>query len=268
MSLNRSTMEHVIYEDQVSPVMYIGAAIALGFIGFFGFTANLLVAIVIVKDAQILWTPVNVILFNLVFGDFLVSIFGNPVAMVSAATGGWYWGYKMCLWYAWFMSTLGFASIGNLTVMAVERWLLVARPMQALSTRHAVILASFVWIYALCLSLPPLFGWGSYGPEAGNVSCSVSWEVHDPVTKSEAYIGFLFVLGLIVPVFTIVSSYVAIILTLKKVRKRAGASGRREAKITKMVALMITAFLLAWSPYAALAIAAQYFNVSLTRSAP
>ncbi|XP_028523842.2 rhodopsin-like isoform X2 [Apis cerana] len=222
MSLNRSTMEHVIYEDQVSPVMYIGAAIALGFIGFFGFTANLLVAIVIVKDAQILWTPVNVILFNLVFGDFLVSIFGNPVAMVSAATGGWYWGYKMCLWYAWFMSTLGFASIGNLTVMAVERWLLVARPMQALSTRHAVILASFVWIYALCLSLPPLFGWGSYGPEAGNVSCSVSWEVHDPVTKSEAYIGFLFVLGLIVPVFTIVSSYVAIILTLKKVRKRAG----------------------------------------------
>lgn len=253
-------MEHVIYEDQVSPVMYIGAAIALGFIGFFGFTANLLVAIVIVKDAQILWTPVNVILFNLVFGDFLVSIFGNPVAMVSAATGGWYWGYKMCLWYAWFMSTLGFASIGNLTVMAVERWLLVARPMQALSIRHAVILASFVWIYALCLSLPPLFGWGSYGPEAGNVSCSVSWEVHDPVTKSEAYIGFLFVLGLIVPVFTIVSSYVAIILTLKKVRKRAGASGRREAKITKMVALMITAFLLAWSPYAALAIAAQYFN--------
>lgn len=69
MSLNRSTMEHVIYEDQVSPVMYIGAAIALGFIGFFGFTANLLVAIVIVKDAQILWTPVNVILFNLVVSD-------------------------------------------------------------------------------------------------------------------------------------------------------------------------------------------------------
>lgn len=158
------------------------------------------------------------------------------------------------------MSTLGFASIGNLTVMAVERWLLVARPMQALSIRHAVILASFVWIYALSLSLPPLFGWGSYGPEAGNVSCSVSWEVHDPVTNSDTYIGFLFVLGLIVPVFTIVSSYAAIVLTLKKVRKRAGASGRREAKITKMVALMITAFLLAWSPYAALAIAAQYFN--------
>ncbi|XP_076238187.1 pinopsin isoform X2 [Calliopsis andreniformis] len=260
MSLNRGNVTLDDLEEQVSPAVYVSAAVALGFIGFFGFTMNLLVAIVIVKDAQTLWTPVNVILVNLVVGDFLVAAFGNPVAMVSAITGGWYWGYKVCLWYAWFMSTLGFASIGNLTVMAVERWLLVARPMRALSIRHAVILGFFVWVYALCLSLPPLFGWGSYGPEAGNVSCSVNWEVHDPVTKSESYIGFLFIMGLVIPVIVISTSYGAIILTLRKVRKRAGARGRREGKVTKMVALMITAFLLAWSPYAALALAAQYFD--------
>lgn len=88
--------------------------------------------------------------------------------------------------------------------------------------RHAVILGFFVWIYALCLSMPPLLGWGSYGPEAGNVSCSVSWEVHDPATKSDSYIGFLFILGLVIPVIVISSSYTAIILTLRKVRKRAG----------------------------------------------
>ncbi|XP_076395609.1 green-sensitive opsin isoform X2 [Megachile rotundata] len=227
---------------------------------------NLLVGLVIVKDAQILWTPVNVILVNLIVGDFMVAALGNPVAMVSAITGGWYWGYKVCLWYAWFMSTLGFASIGNLTVMAVERWLLVAKPMNALSIRHAVILGFFVWVYALCLSVPPLFGWGSYGPEAGNVSCSVSWEIHDPVTKSDSYIGFIFTFGLVIPVLVITTSYVAIVLTLRKVRKRAGASGRREAKITKMVALMITAFLLAWSPYAALALAAQYFDAKPSAS--
>lgn len=48
--------------------------------------------------------------------------------------------------YAWFMSTLGFASIGNLTVMAVERWLLVARPMKALSIR-------WEWFHLLLLYL-------------------------------------------------------------------------------------------------------------------
>ncbi|XP_076287703.1 pinopsin [Lasioglossum baleicum] len=261
MSLNRSTLvPDNIHEEYVHPAVYVGAAIALGFIGFFGFTMNLLVAVVIVKDAQNLWTPVNVILVNMIVGDFLVAALGNPVAMVSAITGGWYWGYKVCLWYAWFMSTLGFASIGNLTVMAVERWLLVARPMRVLSIRTAVILGFFVWIYALCLSLPPLFGWGSYGPEAGNVSCSVSWEVHDPITRSDSYIGFLFTFGLVIPVIIISTSYLAIVATLRKVRKRAGSRGRREAKITKMVALMIMAFLLAWSPYAALALAAQYFD--------
>ncbi|XP_053996115.1 rhodopsin, GQ-coupled-like isoform X2 [Hylaeus anthracinus] len=266
MSLNHSTVvvPDNIGEEHVSPAVYIGAAIGLAFIGFFGFTMNLLVAVVIVKDAQTLWTPVNVILVNLVVGDFLVAALGNPVAMVSAITGGWYWGYKVCLWYAWFMSTLGFVSIGNLTVMAVERWLLVARPMKALSIRNAMVLGLFVWVYALCLSVPPFFGWGSYGPEAGNVSCSVSWEVHDPATRSDSYIGFLFLFGLAVPVLVIGTSYVAILLTLRKVRRRSGSRGRLEARITKMVALMITAFLLAWSPYAALALAAQYFDVSKT----
>ncbi|XP_076648106.1 parapinopsin-like [Halictus rubicundus] len=168
----------------------------------------------------------------------------------------------MYIKYAWLVSTLGFASIGNLTVMTVERWLLVARPMRALFIRTAMILGFFVWIYALCLSLPPFFGWGSYGPKAGNVFCSVSWEVHDPITKTDSYIGFLFTFGLVIPVIIISTSYLAIIATLRKVRKRAGARGRREAKITKMVALMIMAFLLAWSPYAALALAVQYFDVS------
>lgn len=85
-----------------------------------------------------------------------------------------------------------------------------------------MILGFFVWVYALCLSVPPFLGWGSYGPEAGNLSCSVSWEVHDPVTKSGSYIAFLFILGLVIPVLVITASYVAIVLTLKKVSKRAG----------------------------------------------
>ncbi|KAI4497836.1 hypothetical protein M0802_006952 [Mischocyttarus mexicanus] len=225
---------NVTVNEEISASIYVGASIALGVIGFLGFTLNLIVAIIIVKDAQSLWTPVNVILFNLVVGDFLVAALGNPLAMTSAITSGWYWGYDMCLWYAWFMSTLGFASIGNLTVMAVERWLLITRPMKALSIRHAVFLAFAVWIYALSLSLPPLFGWGSYGPEAGNVSCSVSWEVHDSATNSDSYIGFLFTLGLVLPVVIIVTSYFAILTTTIKVERKAGARGRREAKITRM----------------------------------
>lgn len=52
------------------------------------------------------------------------------------------------------------------------------------------------------------------------------------------------------------SIYISIYLLLL-----LGSRGRREAKVTKMVALMIVAFLFAWTPYAGAAIAAQYFDV-------
>ncbi|EGI60411.1 Melanopsin [Acromyrmex echinatior] len=129
MSLNLSV------EEQSPTGIYIFAAIALGFIGFFGFSLNLLVIITVVKNANVLWTPNNVVLVNMVIGDFLVAALGNPFTMTSAIAGEWFWSHEVCLWYAWFMTTMGFASIGNLTVMAMERFLLVTCPMKTLSIR-------------------------------------------------------------------------------------------------------------------------------------
>ncbi|XP_012541259.1 melanopsin [Monomorium pharaonis] len=250
-----------ILEKRISTGIYTFAAIMLGFIGFFGFVFNLLVIVTIVKNVNVLWTPNNVILVNLVVGDFLVAVLGSPFAMISAIAGQWYWGHGACLWYAWFMTTMGFASIGNLTVMAMERFLLVTCPMKTLSLRHAYLLAFLVWIYSLSLSLPPFFNWGSYGPEADNMSCSVSWEKHNLETRNDTYIGFIFIFGFFLPVIIIISSYYGIIRSLKKIGKRIGANNRREKKVTKMVYLMVFAFLIAWSPYAILALATQYFYV-------
>ncbi|CAL1676442.1 unnamed protein product [Lasius platythorax] len=264
MSLNLSTKlpdDVLIVGEQGLDVIYIFAAIVLGIIGFFGFILNLLVILTVVKNANMLWTPNNVVLVNMVVGDLLVAALGNPIAMTSAIAGGWYWNHKVCLWYAWFMTTMGFASIGNLTVMAIERFLLVTCPMKTLSIRHAYVLALLVWIYALSLSLPPFFNWGTYGLEAGNISCSVSWELHDPETHNDSYIGFLFIFGFFLPLTIIISSYCGIIRSLKKIRKRIGQNNRRERKITMMVSLMILAFLIAWLPYAVLALAVQYFYV-------
>nr|XP_012223776.1 PREDICTED: green-sensitive opsin-like [Linepithema humile] len=250
-------------EQQTTPGVYIFAAIVLGFIGFFGFFFNLLVILAVFRDMDVLWTPNNVVLVNMVIGDFLVAILGNPMAFVSAIAGEWYWGHKMCLWYAAFMSTMGFASIGNLTMMAIERYILVKYPTKTISIRHAYALVLFVWIYALSLSLPPFVNWGSYGIEAGNISCSVSWDLHDPEIHNDTYIGFLFTFGFFFPLAIIISSYCGILTTLKKIRQRIGENTKREAKITKMVYLMILAFLFAWSPYAILALLV-FFNVQVS----
>lgn len=68
---------NVTDDVHLSASSYLAAGIALGFIGFFGFTLNLIVIIVIAADAQTLWTPVNVILLNMAVGLFvsLVKIY-------------------------------------------------------------------------------------------------------------------------------------------------------------------------------------------------
>ncbi|XP_020281159.1 green-sensitive opsin-like [Pseudomyrmex gracilis] len=267
MFLNTSNLpDDVLAVEEMAPSVYILAAIALGFIGFFGFSLNLLVILTVVINANVLWTPNNMVLVNMVVGDLLVAILGNPVSMMSAISGAWYWSDKMCLWYAWFMSTMGFASIGNLTVMAMERYLLVKFPMKSLSKRNAYLVIFLVWIYAFCLSIPPFFNWGVYGFEAGNISCSVSWNQHDPKTHNDTYIGFLFVFGFFLPITLISFSYCGMIGTMKSIRKRLKSTNRRETKITQMVYLMITAFLIAWTPYAIFALASQYFYVQISSS--
>lgn len=51
--------------EQTPRGIYIFAAIALSFIGFFGFILNLLIILTIVKNANVLWTPNNIMLVNM-----------------------------------------------------------------------------------------------------------------------------------------------------------------------------------------------------------
>jgi len=67
MSLNADPDNVFIFEEQgTSTGIYTFAAIALGFIGFFGFVLNLLVVVTVIRNANLLWTPNNVVLVNMV----------------------------------------------------------------------------------------------------------------------------------------------------------------------------------------------------------
>lgn len=141
-----------------------------------------------------LWTPINIILLNLVCSDFSVSILGNPFTFVSAIHRQWIFGQSLCVFYGYFMSLLGntiktcaswavyetslvlhviigITSITTLTVLSYERFCLVCRP---LSTRQAhnhnsYLTVLLIWTYSLLLTTPPIFGWGQYVVEVPNI---------------------------------------------------------------------------------------------------
>jgi len=78
MSLNLSTKsldDGLITEEQGLSAIYIFAAIVLGIIGFLGFSLNLLVILTVIKDAQVLCTPNNVILVNMVVSIIAISFY-------------------------------------------------------------------------------------------------------------------------------------------------------------------------------------------------
>ncbi|NP_001138950.1 c-opsin [Tribolium castaneum] len=242
---------------------YIAAAVVLFCIGFFGFSLNLTVIIFMLKERQ-LWSPLNIILFNLVVSDFLVSVLGNPWTFFSAINYGWIFGETGCTIYGFIMSLLGITSITTLTVLAFERYLLIARPFRnnALNFHSAALSVFSIWLYSLSLTIPPLIGWGEYVHEAANLSCSVNWEEKSP--NSTSYILYLFAFGLFLPLVIITFSYVNIILTMRRnAAFRVGQVSKAENKVAYMIFIMIIAFLTAWSPYAIMALIVQFGDAAL-----
>ncbi|XP_068632044.1 parapinopsin-like [Battus philenor] len=236
---------------------YVISAFILFLIGFFGFFLNLLVILLMYKDRQ-LWTPLNIILFNLVCSDFSVSVLGNPFTLISALFHRWIFGRTMCVLYGFFMALLGITSITTLTVISFERYMMVTRPLRSrrLSSKGAAALVIFIWTYSLALTTPPLMGWGNYVNEAANISCSVNW--HEQSVNTLTYILFLFAMGQIVPLAVITFSYINIIRTLKKTSQRLGRVNRAESRATAMVFTMIVAFTIAWTPYSLFALLEQF----------
>ncbi|XP_055638145.1 vertebrate ancient opsin-like [Toxorhynchites rutilus septentrionalis] len=241
----------------MEPWAYTASAITLFFIGFFGFFLNLLVIVLMCKNAQ-LWTPMNIILFNLVCSDFSVSFIGTPFTLVSAIAHHWIFNREMCVTYGFFMSLLGITSITSLTVLSYERFCLISQPFSARNpTRRGAVLAIlFIWSYSFALTSPPLFGWGAYVMEAADISCSVNWE--SQTTNAMTYIVFLFIFGLIVPLIVIIYSYANIVIKLKRNSARMGRTNRAETRVTSMVALMVIAFMIAWTPYSVFALLEQF----------
>ena len=69
-----------------------------------------------------------------------------------------------CVWYAFIGGVSGLASINTLAAISLDRYLVIARPLQMMhkasktrSFQHIFL----IWCWALAWTLPPWFGWGA-----------------------------------------------------------------------------------------------------------
>ncbi|XP_032369944.1 green-sensitive opsin-2 [Etheostoma spectabile] len=105
--------------------------------------------------------PLNYILVNLAVAGLIMCIFGFTITITSALNGYFILGAFFCALEG-FMATLGGeVSLWSLVVLAVERYVVVCKPMGSFkfSGTHAGAGVLFTWIMASACAGPPLLGW-------------------------------------------------------------------------------------------------------------
>nr|BDI63180.1 GQ-rhodopsin 2 [Peronia verruculata] len=257
----------------ISPGWHYAMGIFITFVSIFGSLGNLLV-MYIFGTTKSLRTPSNMFVVNLSMSDFIFSIImGFPLMTISCFNRRWIFGKVACELYGLVGGIFGLMSINTLAVIAFDRYNVIARPMKASKTltfKKAFLMLCCVWSWSATWTLPPLFGWGAYIPEGFQTSCTFDYLTRNDYFRS--YILCLYICGFACPLMIILFCYFHIYRAVAKHEKemakmakklnaemRQGQGAKKsEIKTAKIAMTIILTFLLSWTPYATVALIAQF----------
>nr|XP_028584287.1 melanopsin [Podarcis muralis] len=246
----------------------IGAVILA--VGITGTLGNLLVIFAFCRSRG-LRTPANMFIINLAVSDFLMAVTQCPVFFTSSLNKRWVFGEKGCELYAFCGALFGIASMITLTVIALDRYFVITRPLASIgvmSKKKALLILLGVWLYSLAWSLPPFFGWSAYVPEGLLTSCSWDYITFTPSVR--AYTMLLFCFVFFIPLIAIIYSYFFIFRAIRNTNRAVqtiSSDGTKESqrlsqrmtnewKMAKVALVIILLYVLSWSPYSMVALLA------------
>ncbi|XP_037590313.1 LIM domain-binding protein 3 isoform X4 [Cebus imitator] len=247
----------------------LGTVILL--VGVTGMLGNLTVIYTFCRSRG-LRTPANMFIINLAVSDFLMSFTQAPVFFASSLYKQWLFGETGCEFYAFCGALFGISSMITLTAIALDRYLVITRPLATIgvaSKRRAAFVLLGVWLYALAWSLPPFFGWSAYVPEGLLTSCSWDYMSFTPAVRAYTMLlcCFVFFLPLLIIIYCYIFIFRAIRETGRALQTFGACKGsgeslwqrqrlQSECKMAKIMLLVILLFVLSWAPYSAVALVA------------
>ncbi|XP_041670853.1 melanopsin-A-like [Cheilinus undulatus] len=246
-------------------------------VGITGMLGNFLVMYAFCRSRS-LRTPSNIFIINLAVTDFLMCLSQTPVFFVTSMHKRWIFGKKGCELYAFCGALFGICSMMTLMVIAVDRYIVITRPLASLgvmSRRKALSIVAGAWVYSMGWSLPPFFGWSAYVPEGLMTSCSWDYMTFTPSVRSYTMLLFTFVF--FIPLSVIIFSYCCIFRAIRHTTRaitKINSEGTRDSakrahklrsewKMAKIALIVILLFVVSWAPYscAALTAFAGYANL-------
>ncbi|XP_063730870.1 melanopsin-A-like isoform X1 [Eleginops maclovinus] len=244
-------------------------------IGITGMVGNVLVIYAFSKSRS-LRTPANMFIINLAITDLLMCVTQAPIFFTTSMHKRWIFGEKGCELYAFCGALFGICSMITLTVIAVDRYFVITRPLTSigvLSRRRAFFILLGAWAYSLAWSLPPFFGWSAYVPEGLLTSCTWDYMTFTPSVR--AYTMLLFIFVFFLPLFIIIYCYFFIFRAIRNTNQAVGKVAgsihshsstrgsmkkfqrlQNEWKMAKIALIIILMYVVSWSPYSAAALTA------------
>ncbi|XP_018593548.2 vertebrate ancient long opsin a [Scleropages formosus] len=232
----------------LAALMFVVTALSL--------SENLAVMLVTFRFQQ-LRQPLNYIIVNLSLADFLVSLVGGTLSFATNVKGYFFLGGSACVLEGFAVTFFGIVALWSLAVLAFERFFVICRPLGNVRLRgkHAALGLLFVWTFSFIWTIPPVLGWSSYTVSKIGTTCEPNW--YSGNYSDHTYIITFFSTCFIMPLGVIIVSYGKLTRKLRKVSNthgRLGNARKPERQVTRMVVVMIVAFMVCWTPYAAFSI--------------
>ncbi|XP_030624456.1 nociceptin receptor isoform X3 [Chanos chanos] len=223
-----------------------------------GLVGNCLVMYVIIRYTK-MKTATNIYIFNLALADSLV-LATLPFQGTDVFLGFWPFGNILCKAMVSIDYYNMFTSVFTLTVMSMDRYVAVCHPVKALDMRtphKAKVVNICVWVLASAIGVPAMvLGDVEDDHEHSCIECIVV--LPDPRGYWDPVFGTcVFLFSFLVPVAIISVCYSLMVKRLRSVRILSGSKekDRNLRRITRMVLVVVAAFVVCWTPVQIMALA-------------
>ncbi|XP_044222159.1 trace amine-associated receptor 6-like [Thunnus albacares] len=247
--------------------------ILLSFISLLTAALNLLV-IISISHLRQLHTSTNLLLLSLAVSDFLVGLLVIPVEILLTETC-WILGDIMCALYYFVPIIIISASVGNMVLISVDRYVAICDPLHyptKVTKKIVIICICLCWIcsvfYSIILLYDNLKQPGRYNSCYGECVVNITGAVD-------------LALGFIIPISVIIVLYMRVFVVAVS-QARAMRSGiaavslqhsvkitvmKSEIKAARTLGIVIVVFLMCYSPYYCVSLTGQDILVRSTTEA-
>ncbi|XP_017213596.1 trace amine-associated receptor 13c-like [Danio rerio] len=221
---------------------------------------NLLV-IISISHFKKLHTPTNMIILSLAVNDLIIGLFVIPIQAIKLIETCWYFGDTFCGLYLFLIFELLSASLSNLVLIAVDRYVAVCHPLlypQKITITKTLMSICLSWVcysaYNTALIINNRYSETSHRTDECYGRCfivmSFSWLVADLVMSF--IFPCLIMITLYLMIFYVVHQQVKVMNSLMKGGKcvtEGSVKRKSESKAALTLGIIVTIYLLCYIPY-------------------